>query len=372
MSRAVHVKGRGALTPFGCGVDAFLEGVFEGRSAIRPFERLAGTDCLTSVAAEFVPEVARELSTHTDLPLAIAEHASRQALAEAGEPKRGQVGILLATTKGDLSGVWGEGRGLGNPARLCDALADRLELGGRRLAVSCACASGLSALALGARWIRSGELDDVLVVGVDTLSAFVLRGFSSLLALDSGPCRPFDVGRKGLNLGEAAGALCLSSSPGEALSTRLVGWGESNDANHITGPSRDGEGLRMAASRALERAGLTARDIDYVHLHGTGTIYNDEMEAKAVARLFDGKSALASGTKAQTGHTLGAAGLIESLVAIEALRRQEAPANLRLQEVGVHPGLNLARERTALDGARYALKLAAGFGGINAALVFES
>jgi len=368
---AVHVAGRGAVTPLGDGTRGLLDAIFAGASALRPLERLAGTDCLTRVAAEHRKGELASLASPNELPRVTALRAAREALAEGGEPERRSLGFVLSTTKGDLSGVQGEGQGLGNPGDLAERLAAELEIGGRRIAVSCACASGLSATALAARWIECGELERVLVVGVDALSPFVLRGFSSLLALDSGPCRPFDARRKGLSLGEAAGALLLSAEPAEGIGVRVVGWGESNDANHITGPSRDGEGLFLAAQRALARAELAAAGVDYLHLHGTGTDYNDAMEAQAVARLFDGPSAPASGTKAQTGHTLGAAGIVESLIAIEALRRGLAPANVGLEEVGVHSALDLVREPRPLGSARHALKLAAGFGGINAALVFE-
>ncbi len=370
MTRRAHITGRGAVSPLGADRAAFLEAVFEGRSAVEPLARLAGTDCLTRVAAEISAATLAAAGGESELPAHLGLVAAREALAEAGEPERERVGLVLATTKGDLSGIWGEGRGLGDPGRLAVHMARTLELGGPALAVSCACASGLSAVAMAARWIEDGELDEVLVVGTDGLSPFVLGGFSSLLALDSGPCRPFDRERKGLNLGEAGGALVLSGDPARSIGVYLAGFGESNDANHITGPSRDGEGLCLAAQRALGRAGLDPTDIAYAHLHGTGTVYNDEMEAKALLRLCGGPTMPASGTKAQTGHTLGAAGLIESLVAIEALLTGRAPGNHGLEEPGVSGGLNLLRETTELPDARHVLKLAAGFGGINAALVF--
>jgi 3-oxoacyl-(acyl-carrier-protein) synthase len=370
MRRPVHIAGRGVYSPLGADRPAFLEAIFAGRSALRPLERLAGTECLTSVAAEAHGDVLAAAGRESNLPLHLGALAAREALVEAGEPERAELGLVLATTKGDLSGVWGAGRGLGNPGFLCDRLAAQLELSGPRVAVSCACASGLSAIALAARWIEAGELDAVLVVGTDSLSPFVLRGFSSLLALDSGPCRPFDAARKGLSLGEAAGALVFSADPRASLGLRVAGWGESNDANHITGPSRDGDGLCLAARRALERAGIQPCELAYAHLHGTGTVYNDEMEAKALVRLFGGPTAPASGTKRQTGHTLGAAGLIESLVCLEALERGLAPGNAGLEEVGVHSELDLVRAPRELGEARFALKLAAGFGGTNAALCF--
>ena len=145
----------------------------------------------------------------------------------------------------------------------------------------------------------------MLVVGTDSLSEFILRGFSSLLALSPGPCRPFDRDRDGLSLGEAAGAILLTADKADV---ELAGWGESNDANHITGPSRDGQGLFRAASTAIARAGLQPADVDIVHAHGTGTRFNDEMESHAMTSLFSGATPPCSGTKAQTGHTLGRGG----------------------------------------------------------------
>lgn len=368
--RAIHVGGRGAFTPFGAGAALFLDAVREGRSALRPLERLAGVDCLTSVAAELPGEVVDEAGDWRALPLHLARAAATEALAEGGEPARAELGLVVSTTKGDLSGICGPGAGLGSPGRLADRLAAALSIEGPRAAVSCACASGLAAVALGCRWILSGRASRVLVVGTDSLSPFVVQGFSSLLALDPGACRPFDTRRKGLSLGEAAGALLLTTHERESLGARIVGWGESNDANHITGPSRDGEGLRLAAARALERGGLGPADVAYIHLHGTGTVYNDAMEGNAMARLFGGPTPPASGTKQLTGHTLGAAGVLESLVAIEALRRGEAPGDGGLGESGVHEDLRLLREAAPIAESGCALKLAAGFGGINAVLAF--
>lgn len=351
--RRVYVAATGAVSGFGLGVPALCDAVFAGQSALLPLRRLAGVDCLTEVAGE-VPE---ELSGGTELPHRLALAAMEECGIQADA-------FVLATTKADLSGITEPGNGLGNPGKLAVMFAGGLPWA----AVSCACASGLSALALAGRWIKSGRHDRVLVVGTDALSEFILRGFSSLLALSPGPCRPFDRERDGLSLGEAAGAMLLTA---EETDIELAGWGESNDANHITGPSRDGEGLHLAAAAAIASAGMTPDDVDYVHVHGTGTPFNDEMEACALVKLFTHQTPLASGTKAQTGHTLGAAGLIESIIAIEALRRGEAPGNVGLVETDVDARVTLPRENTPLVRSNVALKLAAGFGGINAGLVFR-
>ncbi len=373
MSAPAWVLGEGAVCALGLGAAALREGVFAGRSGLRPRERLAEVAGLPPEAPP-AGEVPREVwEPARSLPLALGRLAASEALGDA--PRAG-LGLIVATAKGDLAGIDPldpQAEGLGNPWRLATRLRAELAVDAAPLAtVSCACASGLSALALAARWLARERVERVLVVGVDGLTPFVLRGFASLLALDPEPCRPFDAARRGLTLGEGAAALLLGRErPDGADPVALVGWGESNDANHITGPSRDGAGLRLAARRALARAGLAPADVDYVHLHGTGTRYNDASEALALAGLFGGATPPASGTKAQTGHTLGAAGLLESLVAIEALRRGVAPANVGLQESDVDPALTLPRAPTPLPRARAALKVAAGFAGIDAALVFE-
>lgn len=371
MSARVHVVGCGAFSPLGEDRKTFLDAIFGGATALRARRRLAPVESEAAFAAEVPEAVLRDAGAESELPFHMACAAAREALAEAGAADPGSIAFVLSSTKGDLSGITGPGAGLGSPYLLARRLALELGLGRPRAAVSCACASGVGALALAARWIVRGLADRVLVVGTDALSPFILRGFDSLLALDPLPCRPFDRERRGLSLGEAAAAILLSGRPGESRGVELAGWGESNDANHITGPSRDGEGLLRAMAQALSRARISPEGIDYVHLHGTGTPFNDAMEAVALARLFEGPTPPASGTKAQTGHTLGAAGVLESLVAVEALRRETAPGNVGLAEPDVDAQVTLPRAPTRLGRARVALKVAAGFGGINAAAVFS-
>jgi 3-oxoacyl-(acyl-carrier-protein) synthase len=356
-----------------------MEAIYSGRRGLRPLRRLAGVDCLTEVAGEVSEELVRAAAGNGGLAFHLARLAGEEALAEAG-PRRPRTALILASTKANLGGVSEESSehpGLGLPIRLAKRLAKSLELDGPVAAVSCACASGLAALAMAGRWLARDQAEQVLVLGVDALDPFILRGFSALMALDPGPCRPFDTKRQGLSLGEGAGAILLDKEAPPPLGRiRLAGWGESNDANHITGPSRDGRGLCLAMQRALEMAGLEPAQLDYIHLHGTGTPYNDAMECAALELLYaktpEGERPVASGSKSQLGHCLGAAGLLESLVAIEALLRKEAPANVGLEQADPVQPILLAREPQPLARARTALKLAAGFGGINAALVWEA
>ncbi|MCB9897771.1 MAG: beta-ketoacyl-[acyl-carrier-protein] synthase II [Planctomycetes bacterium] len=376
MTTRVHIAGRGAVTGYGGGVTALVDGVWSGRRAVRPRERTLDFEAPTSVAAE-VPRAWCDAHAGDSLPLAFALDAARQALAEAGEPDRARLGLVLASTKGDLSGVVGDGDGLGQPARLARRVHDALGLGGCCLSVSAACASGLVALSLAARRVVCGDLDAALVVGVDQLCRFIMQGFGALHALDPEACRPFDVTRRGISLGEGAAAVLLTRDAARSVGVTLTGWGSANDAYHAIRPDPEGGGLLLATRAALRRAGLpheapTHADVHLLHLHGTGTVMSDDAEAVGLARLFGGATPPAAGSKGHTGHTLGAAGLVETLLVLEALHRGVLHGNAGLHERGVAEGLDVRPEARAIAGATRALKVTAGFGGVQAAAVFET
>lgn len=370
---SVYLAGTGAISAFGSGVEPLVDAVFAGRSGIAPRRRTAGWDVPTAVAAELP---ATDLATldAQDLPLAMARAAALQALAAAGRRDGRGVALLLASTKGDLRGVLESTAehtaGHGLPVRLARRLQHELGFSELLGAVSCACASGLVALGQARRWLLAGSGEAVLVVGVDALHEFVLTGFGSLHALDPGPCRPFDAARRGVTLGEAAAAILLQR-PALAGAPAIVGVGGANDACHVTGPDRAGKGLQLAVQRALAAAELPAAAIDLVHLHGTATLANDATEALGLVAAFGGSTPPAVGSKAQTGHTLGAAGVLETLLALASLVRAEVPANCGLAAPDVHPGLDLVRQPRRLPRAEHALKVASGFGGVQAAVVLR-
>jgi len=194
---------------------------------------------------------------------------------------------------------------LGSPARY---LARRLGVGGPAFVISTACSSSAKAMAAAARLLQHGIVDVAIAGGVDTLCGFTISGFLSLDSVSAARCNPMSVHRQGINLGEGAALFLMSR---EAGPVRLTGWGETSDAHHMSAPDPSGAGARLAMQQALARAGLRAADIDYLNLHGTATEQNDVMEAHAVADLF-GRDVPVSSTKPQTGHTLGAAGAVES------------------------------------------------------------
>lgn len=239
------------------------------------------------------------------------------------------------------------------------------------LVVSNACISGLVAILMGKRLIASGQYDHAVVTGADVVTQFVLSGFQSFQAVSNEPCRPFDASRKGVTLGEGAGTVVLSNraadAPAEAV---LVNAGSvSNDANHISGPSRTGAELGMAMRLAMLNSGLTPADIGFVSAHGTATLYNDEMEAKAL-HLAGLQDTPVNSFKGYYGHTLGAAGLIEAIIGIRALQQQVVIPTMGFEQLGVSMPINVSKVLTQRPMQHY-LKTVSGFGGCNAAVVFS-
>jgi 3-oxoacyl-[acyl-carrier-protein] synthase-1 len=238
--------------------------------------------------------------------------------------------------------------------------------------ISNACTSGVVALLTAKRYVERGFVDHAVILGADALSQFVISGFQSLQALSSTTCKPFDKERSGINLGEAAAAVLLSGKPEEfdaSTGIAFLGGGISNDANHISGPSKTGEELAGAIARALQEAQITPEEIDFISAHGTATRYNDEMESKAFHLAGLGNTPLHS-LKGNFGHTLGAAGILETVMAAQGLCEQTLLPTFGFEKLGVpHPlKINVKKETAEL---RYALKTASGFGGCNAALVLE-
>ncbi|MBO9881011.1 beta-ketoacyl-[acyl-carrier-protein] synthase family protein [Xanthomonas sp. D-109] len=257
------------------------------------------------------------------------------------------------------------------PHSLGDFVRAATGLRGPCITVATACSSSAKVFAQAARLIAAGVVDAALVGGVDTLCGSVLFGFNSLQVVSPEPCRPFDVRRVGLSLGEAGGyallerADAVDAPPAQAL---LCGYGESSDAHHMSAPHPQGLGAGLAMRGALQRAGVDPAEIGYLNLHGTATPANDSVEAAAVAALFP-PTLHASSTKAWTGHTLGAAGIVESVFALLALRDGLLPGTLNseLPDPACGPQIRFA---TAHAQVRYAMNNSFGFGGNNCSLLF--
>jgi 3-oxoacyl-[acyl-carrier-protein] synthase-1 len=238
--------------------------------------------------------------------------------------------------------------------------------------VATACSSSAKAYAQGARLLELGLADAVVVGGVDSLCGSVLFGFNSLALVSPEPCRPFDAHRAGISIGEAAAfALLQREEQGSTPSApRLIGYGESSDAHHMSTPHPSGRGARLAMAEALRRGSLDASSIDYINLHGTASQKNDEIEAQAVAEIFPERTH-ASSTKGWTGHTLGAAGALEAVITLLSLESGLMPGNLNSRELDAACGPQV-RLNNASGRVRHALSNSFGFGGSNCVLLFAS
>jgi 3-oxoacyl-[acyl-carrier-protein] synthase II len=242
--------------------------------------------------------------------------------------------------------------------------------------ISCACASSSTALAEAARIIESGEKDCCLVVAADAVSEFVYSGFSSLMALDKDRAKPFDKNRSGLSLGEAAGFILLMSQSRAKKEKRdalaqIAGWGSSCDANHMTGPSRNGDGLTRAIACALKKADVSTDQIGCISSHGTGTLYNDAMEMSAFKNIFKNQAIPVYSIKGGIGHTLGSAGLIETITALKVGQEKTIPPTVGLKDIDAqatgwvsHLAKELKQPTIILNNC--------GFGGINTALILKN
>lgn len=283
--------------------------------------------------------------------------------------------LILSTTKGDIAPLKGRTEEPLPDEVYLSTTATRLRelLGAVRepIVVSNACISGLSALIVGRRLIEQGVCRHALVLGGDLVSEFIVSGFFSFKSLDEEPCRPYDVTREGLTLGEAVGALLLTSelSCAEAGLVRLDGGVVTNDANHISGPSRSGDGLYYAISGALEEAGLDPEQVGMVNTHGTATRYNDEMESHALF-LAGLDQTPTNSVKGSIGHTLGASGVVETILVADELRRGEVLGTKGLRRADIPCPMQLSGSIQPLE-SRIALKTASGFGGCNAAVVLS-
>ncbi len=280
--------------------------------------------------------------------------------------------LILATTKGNIEWLGkqpDERISLHHSAAL---IAAHLGMRTAPLVISNACISGSVALITASRMLDAGRYRHAIVIGCDRFSSFVFSGFQSFHALADGLCKPFDKDRTGINLGEAAACMILSVDKEAGMEEPLAilaGGGISNDANHLSGPSRTGEELAAAITQAMQQAGVGAHQVGMLSAHGTATLFNDEMEAKAITLAGLAEVPLHS-LKSYVGHTLGAAGILESVMACVAMQQGVLPASLGYEQSGVSMPVRVQQELSP-GTTGYLVKTASGFGGCNAALVWK-
>lgn len=399
----VFISASAMVTSLGEGVErnfsALLRGEVGVRRVVNP--RVSQSPVTAGIIQDSVYNALYErYDRQRTLTLAeiIAVHCISSVLGNRGADG---IGLVIASAKGNISlleghsAEWAEFHGetcdvAGDLARHPDSTglpenlpgADSSLLLGpmaRRIAsrfginaddtfvVSNACISGITAVAVARRLILSGRYKEMVVVGVDTQNRFITSGFASFKSLSDDVCRPYDGSRCGLNLGEACGAMLLTTD-GDGVC--ISGAALTDDANHISGPSRTGDGLYFAMRKAMAEAG--ADNVDMLQMHGTATAYNDEMESKACS-LAGLQNVPAQSLKPYFGHTMGVSGVIETIMAAEELRNRVLVGTPGFETLGVPMPLNISRSNVELPSGKVlrALKTASGFGGTNAALLLE-
>ena len=391
----IAVTGVGAISAAGKSVDENLQSLLDKRTGIGKASilnsKLTETHLFGEVnlTNEQLKELAGWKSDSVSRTTLLSAVAIQEAIAQSGGLFDDSVGIVSSTSvggmdrsegffkpyylKGDFANVYMLGT---HDCGTCTKqVAAHFGITGYTNTISTACSSAANAIAMGARLIRQGKLKRVIVGGTDALCRFTTNGFNSLMILDTEWCKPFSANRAGLNLGEAAAYLVIESeqdalSRGVEIHGYVSGWANTNDAFHQTASSPDGNGAFLAMSKALEKAELNAADIGYINAHGTGTQNNDQSESIAIHRVFGTKKPPISSTKSYTGHTLAAAGAIEAVYSLLALKEQKFFPNLNYQnpieENDWTPQLDV--EDGKID---HVLSNSFGFGGNNSTVIFS-
>ena len=357
--RKVVCIGESILSPLGATPAENFAAVRRGESALQRYEGMFG------VREPFVASLMdRERWTAPGRTFfdSIVIEAARRAVEAAGiDPASPRTAFVLSTIKGNIEFIDTQDVTLACSAR---RLADAFGNPTPAVVVSNACISGLAALLQGRRMLLSGGYDHVVVVGAEVQSRFIVTGFQSLKALSEAPCKPFDAARDGLNLGEAAAAVVLGF--GED-GWELVDGAVRNDANHISGPSRTGEGSYKALRYVLRHT--SPEELAFVNVHGTSTLYNDEMEAIAIDRAGL-LNVPVNALKGAFGHTMGAAGILESILSMHAVDAGLVLPTRGFSALGVSRPVRVSALAGTTD-KRAFVKLLSGFGGVNGALLFR-
>lgn len=395
MTSSVVISGFGVVSSLGRGIAEHRAALEEGRRRMGPPALFEARGDEASPVAEIDPSTGFDalparLRRYDSREARIAARACAEAFADSGilEPFERRLPLFVGTTSSGVheleeswrdyrrSGVIRESWDFANQhlaGAIARAMVKTFGLGDQHCTISTACSSSANACILASLGIREGRLRAAVVLGVDTLSEMVYYGFKSLGLVSPFPTTPFDRGRRGLTLGEAAACLILEDeqsalSRGARVRARLLGCGMTSDAHHITAPDPEGKGIRRCILKALEDAGLSPRQIDAVNAHGTGTTQNDEVEGRALGEIF-GPSVPVTSTKSFTGHTLGAAGAIEAIFSILSIEDGFVPPTLGTRDVPEELGAAVVTGGGLRKGIERVLTTSFGFGGSNASLI---
>jgi len=376
MIREIYITETNCITPLGFDVESNVEAILRGESGIQlhgDVSLMPNSFYASIISTEKINSAFEKIST--DKKYSRLEKmmilALEPIIKNSGIELNSKTAFILSTTKGNVTALKEDSEASFNNAHLdvlAKNVADFFQFKTQPIVVSNACVSGILAVSIAKRMIQSELYDNVFVVAGDEVSEFVLSGFNAFQAMSDLPCKPYSKNRTGVSLGEATAAVLVSAEAKNAK-IKVIGDSSINDANHISGPSRTGEGLFRSIQNALKEAQIDADKLDYISAHGTATPFNDEMEAIALSRLNLQKAPINS-LKGFYGHTLGASGLLETVIAIESANKNMLFESKGFDEIGVSETINVI-EKNQERNIDYFLKTASGFGGCNTAVVFE-
>ncbi|WP_456313772.1 beta-ketoacyl-[acyl-carrier-protein] synthase family protein [Pseudomonas shirazensis] len=376
MIREIYITQTNCITPLGFDVQSNIDAIVRGDSGIQLHQdaSLMPIPFYGSVInTEKIESAFAKISTETKYSRLekMMILALEPIIKNSGVELNSKTAFILSTTKGNVTALQNTSEESFNNAHL-DVLAknvsDFFGFKTQPIVISNACVSGILAVSIAKRMIQSELYNNIFIVAGDEVSEFVLSGFNTFQAMSDLPCKPYSKNRTGVSLGEATAAILVSAEATNAK-IKVIGDSSINDANHISGPSRTGEGLFRSIQNALKEAQIEVDKIDYISAHGTATPFNDEMEAIALNRLGLQNVPINS-LKGFYGHTLGASGLLETVIAIESANQNMLFESKGFDEIGVSESINII-EKNEEKNIDFFLKTASGFGGCNTAVVFE-
>lgn len=359
------------VSPLGSSSGENYHAILKGTLAVKPqvFGKRGEQFCLAKISEEQIAEAGKRYKGFTKLESLSALSLSDTLVRSGVSLSDDRTLLIYSTTKGNVDAL--EKDPLSKTAYLTSlskTLAAHFKAANTPLVVSNACISGLLAILIAKRLIEAGEYDTVVICGGDLVTEFTVSGFKSFNAMSDEPCKPFDKERKGINLGEAVSSLIVTNHPSLRTddSALIVSGASANDANHISGPSRTGEGLYKALQQTFRDH---KADIGFINAHGTATPYNDDMESVAFER-FGFRSIPVNSLKGYYGHTLGAAGVLETVISLMAMKNNQLIYSAGFSEKGLAGEISIIDKNAARTISAF-LKTASGFGGCNAAALFK-
>ncbi len=386
----VYIADTAMITSLGQGVGRNFNALVDGESGVKKSssQRVTQSSVTAGLISEDIyEELERQFGNEAN---SRAELLSIACINELRWDSSVRTGLVIASAKGNISFLenkhYTDAGSVKSDSRIMfgsmgEHIASRFGIAKQdTFIISNACISGVSAIAFARRMILAGSYSQMIVVGVDVQNRFITSGFASFKSLSDDLCRPYDASRCGLNLGEACGAMLLTTKPngcsdcnGGQPVVSIDGGAMTDDANHISGPSRTGDGLFFAMRKSMEEADVSAEHIDVLQMHGTATAYNDEMESKAVS-LAGLQDVPAQSLKPYFGHTMGASGVIETIILAEEMKRGIFVGTKGFDTLGVPMPVNVSANNRIIkeSGKIYGLKTASGFGGTNAAVVLSA